>query len=463
MNRVSWRGSKDWENEGLPLSTASDHACKLYDAAITQYVGWYEDDIFGGLQKTIEAIKATDPNFVMGHVLSVGLDLIGTGRSNRIDKIFQKEIDDLCSLSQSQKFLTAREKQHVEAVKLWSEGMLNDATAIWENILLYHPEDILALKLAHDTYFYQGKSIQIRDSIARVMPYWKIQNPLYCYLYGMYAFGLEETNLYEKAESMATTGLEMNSKDGWATHALAHVYEMEGRVSDGINLFSSTEQDWVTCGMLATHNFWHWCLCYIEKGEYEAAFDIFDQEMSKRMKSGAMLDVVDVTSLLYRLELEGCDVKDRWKDVHEICAPHLEDHILAFNDVHILMACLGGKYEESTKKLLDTMEFGRSNRFYNNTWNITENLCKAFVAYNEGDYETTVNLLHPLRYEIFKIGGSHAQRDVFNLLLISAAIKSSSTVHHKIARSLLIERKALKENSPLTERLIAKVLACHIN
>ncbi|XP_067123043.1 LOW QUALITY PROTEIN: tetratricopeptide repeat protein 38-like [Centruroides vittatus] len=461
MNRDSWRGSKDWENEGLPLSTGSDHACKLYDAAITQYTGWYEDSLFGGLQKTIESIKATDPNFVMGHVLSVGLDLIGTGRSKRLDKLFQKEIDDLCSLSQSQKFLTNREKQHVEAVKLWSEGLLDEAIIVWEDILLHHPEDILALKLAHDTYFYQGKSTQMRDSVARVMPYWKIHNPLHSYLYGMYAFGLEETNLYRKAETMAITGLEMNSKDAWATHALAHVYEMEGRVTDGINLFSSTESDWVSCGMLATHNFWHWCLCYIEKGEYEAAFDIFDREMSKRMQSGAMLDIVDVTSLLYRLELEGCNVKDRWNEVHNICAPHIEDHILAFNDIHLLMSCLGGKQEESLQKLLGTMELGRSNKFYNNTWNIQEKLCKAFVAYDNGDYETTVNLLYPIRYEIFKIGGSHAQRDVFNLLLISAAIKSLLTAHHKIARNLLIERKASKENSPMTERLIAKALACH--
>ncbi|XP_023215212.1 tetratricopeptide repeat protein 38-like, partial [Centruroides sculpturatus] len=678
------------------------------------YTGWYEDSLFGGLQKTIESIKATDPNFVMGHVLSVGLDLIGTGRSKRLDKLFQKEIDDLCSLSQSQKFLTSREKKHVEAVKLWSEGLLDEATVVWEDILLHHPEDILALKLAYVTYFYQGKSTHMRDSVARVMPYWKIHNPLYSYLYGLYAFGLEETNLYRKAETMAITGLEMNSKDAWATHALAHVYEMEGRVADGINLFSSTESDWVSCGMLATHNFWHWCLCYIEKrsksapvghpttvkitkaenievdksevlnkilqprkiednghiliqhvssspattgdvlnlqeqldqklvqqqaretdelirqitincaergllllrvrdefrmtlaacetlyessiafgvrkvlqkeiedlnrhiaglkvkcsdieknvreqeeenekkfsseiqslkinnqqlkykeksvyhnsecsskftsvrsissstvetnlyrkaetmaitglemnskdawathtlahvyemegrvtdgislfsstesdwvscgmlathnfwhwclcyiekGEYELAFDIFDREISKRMKAGTMLNIVDATSLLYRLELEGCNVKDRWNEVHNICAPHIEDHLLAFNDIHLLMSCLGGKQEESLQKFLDTIELGRSNKVYNNTWNIQEKLCKAFAAYNDGDYETTVNLLHPIRYEIFKIGGSHAQRDVLNLLLISAAIKSPLTVHHKIARNL---------------------------
>lgn len=49
------------------------------------------------------------------------------------------------------------------------------------------------------------------------------------------------------------------------------------------------------------------------QGESEAALDIFDTEVSERMKSGAMLDIVDSTSLLYRLELAGMFVKHFYK------------------------------------------------------------------------------------------------------------------------------------------------------
>ena len=45
---------------------------------------------------------------------------------------------------------------------------------------------------------------------------------------------------------------------------------------------------------------------WIFQGEYQGAFDIFDNECAPRAnKSGAMLDIVDVCSLLYRLEMEG--------------------------------------------------------------------------------------------------------------------------------------------------------------
>lgn len=42
-----------------------------------------------------------------------------------------------------------------------------------------NPTDMFALKMAHDSYFYLGYQSQIRDSIARVLPHWKENVPLY--------------------------------------------------------------------------------------------------------------------------------------------------------------------------------------------------------------------------------------------------------------------------------------------
>ena len=53
------------------------------------------------------------------------------------------------------------------------------ACLTWEDILVENPTDMLALKMAHDSYFYLGYQPQIRDSIARVMPKWKENMPLY--------------------------------------------------------------------------------------------------------------------------------------------------------------------------------------------------------------------------------------------------------------------------------------------
>ena len=52
----------------------------------------------------------------------------------------------------------------------------------WETILVEHPRDMLALKFAHDSYFYLGQGTQMRDSIARILPQWKPDVPLYRYV-----------------------------------------------------------------------------------------------------------------------------------------------------------------------------------------------------------------------------------------------------------------------------------------
>ncbi|KAG0412841.1 hypothetical protein HPB47_010032 [Ixodes persulcatus] len=342
--RSHWRDSAGWKAAGLPLTTTSDEACKLYDAAISQYVGWYEDPALGGLSATVSKIRQADPDFVMGQVLETGLTLIGTGESVSTSEVLRKDVARLAAIAK-EGCPSRRERLHVDAVLAWSRGRMSRAAALWEDILIDDPTDILALKLAHDSYFYLGLKRQMRDSVARVLPRWKKSTPLYSYLHGMLAFGLCETNLYDRARNSAELALQMNRNDAWATHAMAHVYEMQADPDGGIAFMSRTMGDWEPCGMLACHNFWHWAVFHVEKGEREAALDLFDGQMIRRLvSSGAMLDYVDASSLLYRLQL-GADVKEdlnsRWPCVWNAAKPHLNDRILVFNQLHFLMACLG--------------------------------------------------------------------------------------------------------------------------
>ncbi|KAK3586633.1 hypothetical protein CHS0354_028490 [Potamilus streckersoni] len=461
----AWRDSQAWTKFGTPLSTNSNEACKLFDATLTQYIGWYDDPSMCGMGNCCDGMLKADPDFVMGHVLKNGLNVLGTGRTTRLDPDFSRDIQNMEDLASRQK-LTPREHKHVEAVKLWADGEMAKACDIWESILLYNPLDILALKFAHDSYFFLGFSSQMRDSIGRILPHWKPDMPLYGYLLGMHSFGLEETNFYPEAEETAKKGLEINRHDAWSTHTVAHVMEMTGRQDEGIRFMSGTENDWAKCGMLACHNYWHWCLYNIEKGNHEEALGIVDSQILPRAKaSGAMLDNVDACSVLYRLEMEGVNVKDRWQDLYEICRSHTDDHVLVFNDIHILMAMLGVEDKTVTRKMMDSIrDFIKAGKGDNRdiTASVGLPICEALIAYDDGDYAKATELMYPLRYKVVTIGGSHAQRDLYNQFLIHAALKSPKKEHNKLARHLLMERKALKPCAPLTDRLIERAMAVHI-
>uniref|UniRef100_A0A9J7X8K5 Tetratricopeptide repeat protein 38 n=1 Tax=Cyprinus carpio carpio TaxID=630221 RepID=A0A9J7X8K5_CYPCA len=439
MNVSSFRDCKAWKSEGLPLSTSSNEACKLYDAILSQYVSWRNNETLGGIEGCITAVKAADPDFVMGHVISTGLELVGTGSSVLRDERLASAVRRTLELANTQE-LTSRERNHVKAVELFSKGALHKACEVWEGILVDHPTDMLALKFAHDGFFYLGEQTQMRNSVARVLPHWKPQMPFYSYLKGMYSFGLLETRLYDEAEKMAKEALALTPEDGWSVHAVAHVHEMKAEMDKGLMFMASTEKDWMVCDMLACHNYWHWALYHIEKGNYEAALKIFDEQVSRRsVKSGAMLDVVDSCSLLYRLELEGVSVKDRYRELLQVTQPHTEDHTLLFNDLHFLMVSLGSKETGTTQRLLESLQELAKDPAENHQLQIAERvglpMCQALLEYDQGNYSQAVELLKPIKDRVVEIGGSDAQRDVFSQLLIHAAMKSGDKEHQQFARN----------------------------
>ncbi|CAN9498745.1 unnamed protein product [Ophioblennius macclurei] len=465
MIASSFRDCQAWRAEGLPLSTSSNEACKLYDAILTQYVKWHNDETLGGLEGCMSAIKAADPNFVMGHVISTGLELLGTAKSPRLDARLAAAVSRTVELANGQD-VSPRERLHAKAVELFSHGNFPKACQVWEDILVDHPTDLLALKFAHDSYFYMGAQLPMRDSVARVLPYWKPHMPLYSYLKGLYSFGLLETRFYDQAEKEAMEALALTPGDAWSVHSVAHIYEMRAEVEKGLKFMESREKDWKVCDMLANHNYWHWALYFIEKGEYDAALQIYDDQVFRRCKaSGSMLDMVDGSSMLCRLQMEGVCVKERYRELLQVTQPHSDDHVTLFNDLHFLMVSLGAEESATSRRLLEGLQELAKKPGDNLQHQLAPTLgipmCQAMIAYQSGDYKAAVEQLYPLRYRTVDIGGSDAQRDVFSQLLIHAAMKSEDKHHQKLGRCLLVERDATRPDSPLTHRLMQKMVALH--
>uniref|UniRef100_V5ICH7 Uncharacterized protein n=3 Tax=Ixodes TaxID=6944 RepID=V5ICH7_IXORI len=179
------------------------------------------------------------------------------------------------------------------------------------------------------------------------------------------------------------------------------------------------------------------------------------------VSSGAMLDYVDASSLLYRLQL-GADVKEdlksRWPCVWNAAKPHLNDRILVFNQLHFLMACLG--VGASTDQLLAMPTSDVSGKVEDDGWPADQQLAasqvglpvmKAMVAHSEGRFGDAAEQLAAVRYDVLRIGGSDAQRDVFDLLLLDSAMRSDR--HNHLAEALLAERSIARPKSPMLQTM----------
>lgn len=407
--------------------------------ALDEYLSWTGDPL-----ATLQAGQDDDSSFGLGTVLG-GVLRILSGEPGDAASVSQALRDAESQLSS----LTPRERTHLDAFRSWRQGDSRAAARKWEEILLDEPTDLWALRFAHDTYFYLGDSANLRDSIARVLPAWPEDYPHYGYLLGMHAFGLEESGDYVRAEQAGRNAVERNPADTWAIHAVAHVLEMQGRTIEGIGWLSDLKDHWVPAAGLAIHQWWHLALYLIERGRFDDVLDTYDERI-RAGKSGVLLDLVDAAALLWRLKLIGIDVGKRWDELTAHWYVHLDEHVLLFNDLHISLVASGLGDQETLQR-----QHGSLNAYIQSRAGINRDISaqlaaplqQAIAAFGAGDFARTVDLLWPVRYDIRRIGGSHAQRDLFNQTLIVAAIKAGRS---KLARALLAERQALKPNSRLT-------------
>ena len=353
--------------------------------------------------------------------------------------------------------MTSREAAHVATLAAWVAGDFAGAVLRWEAIAAEHPRDVLALKLAQYGRFYTGESEKMRDILARALPAWDAAMPGFGFVLGCHAFGLEETGDYAAAERIGREAVERNPADIWAAHAVAHVFEMCGLPRDGVEWVDRLEDRWRECNNFVYHALWHRCLFLLELGALDRVLDLYDHEVRPE-STDDLLDISNAVSLLWRLEQAGVDVGNRWEELAARAEAHVDDHLLVFGDVHYLMALTAaGRPEEAARLVASLSHYAAESSETEATMAREPGLAlaRAVLACRCGDHRSAVRELAAVRDQIWRIGGSHAQRDLFEEMLIDSALRVEAT---EDARTLLAARLERRPRNIWGWRHLAKAL-----
>ena len=429
---------------GNPLSPTDDAALDRYAQALHEFHCYRGDPV-----ATINAATALQPDFVMGHVLHAWLYLLGTepgGLAVALDAA-----GSAARLSPNR-----REQAHIDAITHFAGGRWQAAGRVLEDLAIEWPRDVLALQAGHLVDFYRGDARMLRDRIARALPAWVVSDPGYHALLAMHAFGCEETGDYRRAEALGRQALELEPADAWAQHAVAHVLEMEGRARDGIAWMRERQPHWAEDNFFAVHNWWHLALFHLDLGEADEAVALFDGPIHGP-RSTLVLDLIDASALLWRLQFAGVDVSARWASVAECWRTVGQPGLYSFNDLHAMMAWLGAGQRAiaedwlAAQQYLDTAAIG-DHATIGRT--IGEPLLRAFRNLERGRYDDAIEALRQIRPIAHGFGGSHAQRDLLDLTLIEAALRGERVA---LARALINERLARKPASAINRRLAGRL------
>jgi hypothetical protein len=414
------------------------------DAASLQHYerGLRQLQIFAGDPvASVNAAIAERPDFVMAQMLKGWLYALSTAKAAMaVAREAHAAVVDLP--------MTARERGHVEALGRLIGGEWNGAGETLAAVAREHPRDALALQSGHQIDFFTGNATMLRDRIGMALPSWDAAMPGYHAMLAAHAFGLEETGDYAAAEASGRRAVELEPHDGWGQHAVAHVMEMQCRQADGIGWMKTAFANGAEDSFMKVHNWWHLSLYQYDLGQHDEVFALYDGPVYGD-RSTLALNMVDASAILWRLYLGGVDAGARWQDLADSWTPFAGDGNYAFNDMHAMMAFAAAGRSEAAKTLLEAqraaVEAGGDNAGF--TRDIGLPATRGILAFADGDYRTAADLLGPLRAIAHRFGGSHAQRDVIDLTLIEAAIRSGD---REKAHRLTQERMESRPHSPLS-------------
>ena len=350
-----------------------------------------------------------------------------------------------------------RERALAEAAATLAGGRWHAGVQRLEQVLQDHPRDILALQVAHLMDFFRGDALNLRNRPARVLRAWDRSMPGAAYVLGMYAFGLEESNEYAAAEKAGRSSVELCGDDSWAVHAVGHVMEMQGRVPEGLAWYEETRAVWNGADNgFAYHNAWHTALFRMDGGDFDAALKVWDERFAAGTETA--LARVDATALLWRLMLEGVDVRLRFAGVADAWERALGDEggFYAFNDFHATLAFAATRRRDTLERLREALARGERDEAGANadmTRLVARPVCEAAIDYCEGRYAAAAERLVVVRDLASRFGGSHAQRDLLTLTLIDAALRAGVP---NLARHYLQERLTTKPGGALGMRLAVR-------
>jgi tetratricopeptide (TPR) repeat protein len=297
----------------------------------------------------------------------------------------------------------------------------------------------------------------MRAATTSALAEWDPSIPGYGFVLGCHAYALEECGEYAEAEAMGQRAVEVNAADIWAAHAVAHVREMQSRLRDGIAWLSALSHQWRECSNFAHHLKWHEGLYHLELDDHARVLELYDRAVWIR-ESDEYLDLANAVSLLWRLEQADVDVGTRWTALADRARTHVDDHALVFVDLHYLMALAAGSDDAAVRHFLESCALFARNAESTEAQVMTDvglPLAHAVVTHRRAAYGDAVDQLLPVRERIHLIGGSHAQRDLFEQLLIDAAWRAGKL---DVAAALLAERTVKRPRNVWTWKLRAAVL-----
>jgi hypothetical protein len=408
-------GPAHQDRYGLPLSTDSSDAAAAYrDGIDLMFSAW------PGAAEAFERAIAADGEFALARIARARMHTIyQQGEAARKQAAFAREVVARRG--------TEREKGHVEALALASEGNLGAALTTALKHLESFPRDAVVMSLplgAFGLFAFSGMADhdQARQDLCERHAshygedWWFLTN---------YGWAMTENGEVVRGRAMTERALDMRRANAHGVHALLHAMFEDGSTSDADTLVTQWIGGYDRAGLLYGHIFWHQALCALEVGDAAKALSIYADILNPPLNPAPPLNVMsDCAALLWRLDAYGHAVPTGlWADADAYATAHFPKTSLAFVEMHMALLAAATHNRTSLDERLRVIERRLADGKLP-AGPVVPSICRALHAFANEDFATCVCELEPMLSEVVRIGGSHAQREIVEDTFIVALMRS---------------------------------------
>jgi len=424
---------------GLPLTAASAQAVDDYIAAVDLLLS-----ANAGAEARLDRALAADPAFALAHIAKARLYQV------------QARIPEAKEAAAAARSLagrvTPREARHIETIAQAVEGNGPRAMALLEEHVGEFPRDAMVLALALGVFGLLGFSGRIDHHEAqlalleRLAPRWDADWWFLTYL----GWARIELGDVGRGAAEVERALEGNPRNAFAAHARAHGYYEAGDAERGAAFIEGWLPGYARDSQLHCHLSWHLALFELARGNPERAKRLYADAIRPSVSQAPPLfNLADSASFLWRWQIyeAGPPLADGWPEVAALVRNAFPQAGIHFADVHAALAEGPDPTEQRIGECRVRLAAGRLPQ-----GSVVPELCAGAAAFARGDYAAAVERLGAALPELPRIGGSHAQREVFEDTYIVACLRAGERAK---AAARLRERLA-RRPSPRDERWLAR-------
>jgi tetratricopeptide (TPR) repeat protein len=229
------------------------------------------------------------------------------------------------------------------------------------------------------------------------------------------AFGYHEVDRFEESRRLSERSLQQYPGNANAVHNLAHICFETVDNEGGAAMLEAWLSGYDRRASFHCHLSWHLAMFELHRGHHARALEIFQRDILGAANARSAMS--DGTALLWRLRLDGASDLP-WRSLADL-AERVSRPAFIFGEVHAALAFAASGDAAALARLLDGLR-GLHGKGHPIAGTVALPLVQGVAAFAAGDHAGALTHLEPVEGEIHRVGGSHAQWELFEETMLAS-------------------------------------------